>query len=177
MVLTALVLLSSAAGHKKGGDDNNEERGMRSPPQKLSPRHSGDRNNDGRRVNSRRVVERVEYEYEYEEEDEAPRSRGRRPPPPPPRRHHGKYWDRGYDDDDDCYADNEDFDDYGIPLYFFVFTSRPQRPRNGFFVFAFMGGQPPYWFRNSVTTRKYNRTTTFYNVNGKNNITFLAKYT
>lgn len=169
MALTALVLLASAAGLKRDGGGRTEEKGMRrsdnSPVQQKSPKHySADRSsNDGRRVNSRRIVERVEYEYEYddseseEDEYEPPRWRDnrRRRPPPPPRRQHGRYWD-----DNDCYADNENVDDYGIPLYFFVFTNRPPRPRTGFFVFAFMGGQPPNWFRNRVTTRKFTTLTT-----------------
>lgn len=162
------MLLASAAGQKRDRGGRPEEKAVRrsdkSPVQQISPRHSGDRSsNDGRRVNTRRIVERVEYEYEYESESdedeyEPPRwrdNRRRRPPPPPPRRQHGRYWD-----DDDCYADNEDLDDYGIPFYFFVFTNRPPRPRTGFFVFAFMGGQPPYWFRNKLSTRKFTTLTT-----------------
>lgn len=149
------MLLASAVGHKDGGERRSDDRGMRRNENKSPPRGYNERSSEQRRVNTRKIVERVEYEYEYEEDD-SPRRRdspGRRPPP---RRHHGRYWDRGYDDDDDddCYADNEDVDDYGIPMYFFVFTSRPARPRNGFFVFAFFGGQPPYWFRERLTTRK-----------------------
>jgi hypothetical protein len=159
LALTAFVLLTSAAGHKsRGEDDVVEDKRMRKNDyksvQKPSPRHSSEvRSNEQRRVNTRKIVERVEYEYDYasSEEEERPRrknSRGRRPPPPP-RRRYGDY-------DDDCYADNEDVDDYGIPIYFFVFTSRPPRPRNGYFVFAFFGGQPPFWFRNKPLTSKCN---------------------
>jgi hypothetical protein len=159
LALIAFVLFTKAAGHKKGEDHGFEEKGMRkndySSVQKPSPRHSSEmRSNEPRRVNSRKIVERVEYEFEYaSSEEEAPRRRDRRPPPPPPRRQHG--YNRGYDDCD-CYADNEDVDDYGIPIYFFVFTSRPPRPRNGYFVFAFFGGQPPFWFRNKPLTSKFN---------------------